>query len=69
MGDAVAMAFEPVKNAVTGEPEGIRVDHDTGFLFKNAEVVSARECRASVGDLNFSYPNKAGFVTQVNYGN
>ena len=69
MGDAVAMAFEPVKNPVTGEPEGIRIEHDTGFLFKNADVVSARECRASIGELNFSYPNKAGFVTQVNYGN
>ena len=69
MGDAASMAFEPVKNPVTGEPEGIRIEHETGFLFKGADVVSAPECRASVGDLNFSWPNKAGFVTQVTYGN
>ena len=69
MGDAVSMSFEPIKNPVTGEPEGIRIEHETGFLFKGADVVSASECRALVGDLDFSWPNKAGFVTQVTYGN
>lgn len=69
MGDAVSMAFEPVKNPVTGDPEGIRIEHETGFLFKGADVVSAKECRASVGELSFSWPDKNGFVTQVKYGN
>ena len=69
MGEAVSMAFEPIKNPVTGEPEGIRIEHETGFLFKGADVVSATECRVSIGDLNFSYPGKAGFVTKVTYGN
>jgi hypothetical protein len=69
LGDQVSMAFEPVKNPVTGEPEGIRIEHETGFIFKGADVVSARECRASVGELDFSWPNKAGFVTQLRYGN
>jgi hypothetical protein len=69
IGNAAAMAFEPVKNPVTGEPEGIRIEHETGFIFKGADVVSAKECRASVGELDFSWPNKAGFVTQVQYGN
>jgi hypothetical protein len=41
IGDVAAMGFEPVKNPVTGEPEGIRVVHETGFLFKDADVVSA----------------------------
>lgn len=69
MGSQVSMSFEPVKNPVTGEPQGIRVEHETGFLFKGADVVSAKECRASVGELNFSWPNKAGFVSQVQYAN
>ena len=69
LGDSASMAFEPVKNPVTGEPEGIRIEHETGFIFKGAEVVSAKECRASLGELNFSWPNKAGFVTQIQYGN
>ena len=69
MGDATAIAFEPVKNPITGEPEGIRIEHDTGFIFKGADVVSAKECHVSVGELTFSYPGKAGFVTQVKYGN
>jgi hypothetical protein len=38
-------------------------------MFRAAEVVSARECRASVDELNFSWPNIGGFVTQVAYGN
>ena len=69
LGENVSMAFEPVKNPVTGEPEGIRIEHETGFIFKSAEVVSAKECRVSIGEFNFSWPDKAGFVSQIKYGN
>jgi hypothetical protein len=69
MGNAVTVDFEPVKNPVTGAPEGVRVEHETGFIFKSAEVVSAKTCQASVGELRFSYPNKSGFVAQVKYAN
>jgi hypothetical protein len=69
MGQAVSLAFEPIKNPVSGDPEAIRVEHESGFLFKWAHVVSAKEGRAQVGELNFDHPNKAGFVTQVKYGN
>jgi len=69
MGNQVSLAFEPIKNPVSGDPEGIRVEHESGFLFKWAHVVSAKEGRASAGELNFNYPNKAGFVTQVKYAN
>ena len=69
MGPAVTLTFEPIKNPVTGDLESIRVEHETGFLFKWAHVVSAKDGRARAGDLNFDYPNKAGFVTQVKYSN
>lgn len=69
MGQAVTVAFEPVKNPVTGKTEGVRVEHDTGFIFKSAEVVSAKTCQASIGELKFSHPNKAGFVARVSYSN
>jgi hypothetical protein len=72
IGSALAMNFEPIKNPVNGEPEQIRVEHGTGFIFKSAEVVSAKECKSSIPGakvLNFSWPSKAGFVTQVKYGN
>jgi hypothetical protein len=69
IGDVASMSFEPIKNPVTGLPESVRIEHETGFLFKGADVVSAKECRATVGDLNFSWPDKAGFVTTVKYGN
>jgi hypothetical protein len=69
MGNAASIAFEPIKNPVTGAEESIRVEHGTGFIFKDAEVVSAKECRASSGGLNFSWRDKAGFVTRIQYGN
>jgi hypothetical protein len=69
IGDSLRVAVEPIKNPVTKEPESVRVDHATGFIFKSAEAVSARECRVSVPGLSFEWPDKAGFVTNVNYSN
>ena len=69
MGKAVLAAMEPIKNPVTGSTEGIRVEHETGFVFKGADCVSAREMKVSVGELNYAHPGKCGFVTQVKYGN
>ena len=69
MGQAVAMAFEPIKNPVTGESEGIRIEHATGFIFKTAECASAKAWKAAIGELNFSWPGKAGFVAKVKYAN
>ena len=69
MGETASLAFEPIKNPVTGDPEGIRVVHESGFFFKEAEVVSAKEMISTFGELNFSWPNKAGFVAKIHYGN
>src|SRR5205085_392862 len=69
VGDAITVQLEPIKNPVTGEPEAVRIEHSTGFIFKSAECVSAQQMRVGAGELNFSWPNKAAFVTQVQYGN
>lgn len=69
IGEAIHVATAPIKNPVTGEPESVRIDHGTGFIFKQAEAVSADEMTVSAGELNFSWPKKAGFVTRVNYSN
>ncbi len=69
IGRSVEMAFEAIKNPVTKSEESIRIEHGTGFIFKGADVVSAKVCKAQVGELDFSYPNKNGFVTKVNYAN
>lgn len=69
VGDALHISMEPIKNPVSGEPESVRVVHETGFIFKTAEVVSARECRSNVKDFSFSWPDKAGFVSQIEYAN
>jgi hypothetical protein len=69
VGDAIQVRVEPIKNPVTGEPESVRVEHATGFIFKSAECVSAAEMRVAAGEVNFSWPNKAAFVTRIQYGN
>ena len=69
IGNVFELAFEPIKNPVTGKPEAVRVEHETGFLFQTAECVSTVACRASLGELAFSWPNQAGFVSQVKYSN
>ena len=69
IGREMSVAVAPIKNPVTGEPESVRIEHSTGFVFKSAEVVSADEMTVDAGELKFSWPGKAGFVTQIKYGN
>ncbi len=68
-GDLVRIGMESIKNPVTGEPEVVRVNHGTGFVFKEADCVAAKECRSSLPGVVFSWPNKAGFVSRVTYSN
>jgi hypothetical protein len=69
LGDKLKIALEPIKNPVTGETEDVRVMHGTGFVFKEAECASGKECSVNLPGLRFSWPDKAGFVTTVNYKN
>ena len=67
--DAVQVALAPIKNPVTGQPESLRLDHGTGFMFKEAEILAATELTVRSGELQFNWPNKAGFLSRVNYSN
>ncbi len=69
VGNILEVAVTPIKNPVTGEPEHMRLEHETGFLFKGADIVAAKTCKAPHKDLKFSYPDKAGFITKVSYHN
>jgi hypothetical protein len=69
IGDLVQLASEPIKNPVTGQTESVKIVHETGFIFKEAEVTNAREIKAAVGELQYNYANKAGFVTKIHYAN
>jgi hypothetical protein len=69
VGDALKVQMEPIKNPVTGENESIRIEHGTGFIFKAADCVSAKQNELKSPQMSFSYPDKAGFVTRVKYGN
>ncbi len=68
-GDGFRIALEPIKNPVTKEAEQVAVNHGTGFIFQVAECASAREGAVDVENMNFSYPNKAGFIARIRYGN
>jgi hypothetical protein len=67
--NAAFTTMAPIRNPVTNEPEVVHIDHGTGFVFHTADCVSAEEVRVSAGELNFSWPKKAGFVTQIKYSN
>lgn len=69
LGREFRITLEPIKNPVTGENETVTVTHGTGFIFKSAECASAKEGSVAIDEMNFSYPNKAGFVAQIHYGN
>jgi hypothetical protein len=69
MGTAAMASMGRIKNPVTQEPETVEVNHATGFIFQKADCVSADEMRVSAGELQFSWPKKAGFVAQVKYAN
>jgi hypothetical protein len=69
IGDAVTTSVTPILNPVTKEPESVKVQHATGFIFKEAECVSAREMKVNARGLQFSWPDKAAFIAQVKYGN
>jgi hypothetical protein len=69
IGDLMNVTVEPIKNPVTGDPESVRIEHATGFIFKAAERVSATRMDVKLKELKFSWPGKAAFVAQVKYGN
>lgn len=69
VGNAVQIGLAPIRNPVTGEAEGVRIEHETGFVFQSAEVTAGEVCEAMADGLKFSWPNKAGFVAKVRYGN
>lgn len=69
LGDSLVVKLAPIRNPVTGEPESVRIEHSTGFIFKSAECLAAEEMRVAAGGLKFTWPNKAGFVARVKYAN
>lgn len=69
VGSEFRISLEPIKNPVTREPEQVAVNHGTGFIFKVAECASAREGAVSAKEMSFSYPDKAGFISRIRYGN
>ena len=69
LGENFRIALEPIKNPVTREPEQVALNHGTGFIFKTAECASAREGSVDIEGMKFSYPDKAGFVARIHYGN
>ena len=69
LGENFRIALEPIKNPVTGADETVTVNHGTGFIFKSAECASAKEGSVATDQMKFSYPNKAGFVARIHYGN
>ena len=69
VGDLLKAEVEPIKNPVTGSTESVKIVHETGFVFQQAEVVSAPVCESKLEGVKFSWPDHAGFVSRVIYHN
>jgi hypothetical protein len=69
IGSMALASTTSIRNPVTGEPESVRVNHATGFIFKEAEALASKDCHVEVDGLKFSWPQKAAFVTQIKYSN
>ena len=69
VGDVLRIALEPIRNPVTKEPEQVEVNHVTGFIFQKAECASARKGELDTSEMQFSYPDKAGFIARIHYHN
>jgi len=69
VGSGFRITLESIKNPVTGEPEQVALNHGTGFIFQNAEACSARDGSIATENMSFSYPDKAGFISRIRYGN
>jgi hypothetical protein len=69
IGNAMKIGLAPIKNPVTGLAEDVSINHGTGFIFKEAECVSAEEMTVTAGELTFAWPKKAGFVAKIRYSN
>lgn len=69
VGDMMRVAMGPILNPVTNEPESVSVNHSSGFVFKEAECASAEEFTLKAGELKYSWPKKAAFVSKVTYSN
>jgi hypothetical protein len=69
VGDNVKIGLAPIKNPVTGKSEGVRVVHETGFIFQSAEALAGAVCEVNLEGLKFAWPNKAGFLAQIRYSN
>ena len=66
---ALEIGLAPIKNPVTGSTEGVRILHETGFIFQSAEVVAGAVCNVALEGLKFSWPDKAGFLSTIRYAN
>ncbi len=67
IGDVMEIALAPIINPVTQEPESIRIEHGTGFMFTGADVCAGAKCTSTIPGLEFDHPDRAGFVTRVRY--
>ena len=69
VGDEMKIVLEPIRNPVTKKPEQVEVNHGTGFIFQRAECASAKEGVVNAEEMQFSYPDKAGFIARIHYHN
>jgi hypothetical protein len=68
IGSFARTACEPIRNPVTHEKSAVKIVHPTGgFIFNEADVLNAVECRISHPPLIFTFPQKNGVLAPYDY--
>ena len=68
VGNYIDFVVEPIRNPVTGDEEHVRVEHETGFIFKGAEALAAGRAIFKDPDVGEGdWGGKAAFATTVSY--
>lgn len=68
VGDTARSVLEPIHNPVNHEEETFKVVHPNGgFIWDEAFVLNAAECRISDPKLCFTFPGKHGHLAEFDY--
>lgn len=63
-GEAVKVAFEPIRNPVTGAEHRAALHLPTGLIAKREEHFSSRSFYVNAAGLNYSYPGRTAIAMQ-----
>jgi hypothetical protein len=63
-GEAIRVAFDPIRNPVSGTEHPVAVQLPTGLIAKREEHFSSKTFDVNAGELCYSYPGRTAIAMQ-----